>query len=231
MNAHARSADDTQARLGEVTRSVADFSPYCEVGLKATWTANKKLTATFAAVSGWQLFSISNSAPAGGILLDYAARPEFTISYDNFIGNVAPDTESARLRVYHDVVARYNSNDRSKFAAVYALGTQRERASNNVAASWWGTTVIVKRCAAKTLVVGRLEHYSDPSQVIVVPPVPERFRTRAASLGIDVNFTGPVLWRIEVRGYRSRFAVWLLNGANHFGGRDRFVVSSLALTF
>ena len=103
---------------------VAEFSPYYEAGVKLTWAASPKLTATFAVLNGWQDISVYNTPPAGGIRLDYTPTSKLTLSYDNFVGNAAPDSEPARLRIYHDVVAQYNPDDKWQFAAVYSLGTQ-----------------------------------------------------------------------------------------------------------
>ena len=216
------------------TRSmVADFSPYYEAGAKMTWAVSPKATATFAAVNGWQNISAYNTPPAGGLRFDYAVTPKLTLlTYDNFIGNAAPDSEAVQMRIYHDVIAQYNPDSRWKLAAVYSIGSQGRRASNDGTASWWGTVGVAKYQATPTLaVVGRVERYSDPRQVIVVTGLPESFQTTSASIGIDVNFRAPLLWRTEFRGYRSANAVWPLHTLGHFGQNDSFIVSSLALTF
>ena len=211
---------------------VADFSPYYEAGVKLTWAATSKLTATFAVLNGWQDISVYNTPPAGGIRLDYTPTPKLTLSYDNFVGNAAPDSEPARLRIYHDVVAQYNPDDKWQFAAVYSLGTQTRSTLSGGTASWWGMTSFAKYHATSTLaLVARFEHYEDPSQVIVVTGLPASFDATGGSLGIDVNFKAPVLWRTEVRGLRSTNAVWPLHEAGTVGRNNMFFVPSLALTF
>lgn len=215
------------------TRSlVADYSPYYEAGAKLTWATTPKLTSTVALVNGWQNISAENTSPAGGVRFDYVATPQLTLTYDNFIGNVAPDSAPTRLRTYHDAIAQYNPTSRWKLAGVYSLGTERRRASDDGTASWWGFATIGKYALTPTLaLVGRVEHFADPSQVIIVTGTPDAFRTTAASLGVDVNFSAPVLWRTEVRAFRSRDAVWPAHAPNALESRDRFLVSSLALTF
>lgn len=215
------------------TRSlVADFSPYYESGAKLTWSATPKLTATLALLNGWQNISAENSEPAGGVRFDYAATPALTFTYDNFVGNVAPDSDAVRVRSYHDAIVQYNRGKRWKLAAMYSLGTESKRASDGGIASWWGMAALAKYAATPTLaIVGRVERYADPSQVIVVTSAGDSFRTNGASLGVDVNLGAPVLWRTEVRRFDSSDAVWPLHRANHFGASDTFFVSSLALTF
>jgi len=218
------------------TRSmVADFSPYYEAGVKLTWAPSSKLTATFAVVNGWQDISVYNTPPAGGVRVDYTPNDQLTLTYDNFIGNATADSVPVHLRVYHDVIVQYNPKGRWQFAAVYALGSQSRTLPtfpDSGTASWWGFTTLAKYHATSTLsLVARGEHYSDPSQVIVVTGLPSGFVTTSGSLGVDVNFQAPVLWRTEFRAYRSTAPVWPLQTLGHFGANDSFIVSSLALTF
>jgi hypothetical protein len=215
------------------TRSlVADFSPYYEAGAKVTWAASPKLTATFVLINGWQDVSNYNTPPAGGVRLDYAPTKTVTLTYDNFIGNAAADSAPVRMRVYHDVVAQYNANDRWQLAAAYALGTESGRTPSGGTASWWGVTTFAKYHATPSLsFVGRVEQYSDPSQVIVVTGLPASFQTTAASVGADVKLQAPVLWRTELRGFRSKDAVWPTHAVGGLSTNDAFFVSSLALTF
>ena len=215
------------------TRSmVADFSPYYEAGVKLTWAASSTLNATFVLVNGWQNISAENTPPGGGVRLDYSPTPKVTLTYDNYLGNSAPDSLPARIRTYHDVFAQYNPCRRWQFAVMYSLGTQSESTPSGGTASWWGMTSIGKfHLTSRVSLIGRVEAYSDPSQVIVATGLPASFHTLSASLGADVNFVGPVLWRSELRGYRSKQAVCPLHTAGDYSQNDSFIVTSLALTF
>jgi hypothetical protein len=215
------------------TRSfVADFSPYYEAGAKLTWAASSKLTATFALVNGWQDISVYNTPPAGGVRFDFSPDSSITLTYDNFIGNATPDSVPVHLRFYHDVIAQYNPKGRWQFAAVYSIGSQSRSTPTDGTASWWGFTTFAKYHATSTLsFVGRVERYSDPSEVIIVTGLPFPFQTNGASLGVDVNFRAPVLWRTEFRGFNSKYPVWPLHSLGHYGQNDSYLVSSLALTF
>jgi len=57
------------------------------------------------------------------------------------------------------------------------------------------------------------------------------FQTNGASLGIDVTPVPRLLWRTELRGFRSNAAVWPLHEVGDFGTNDLFAVTSLALGF
>jgi hypothetical protein len=215
------------------TRSlVAEFSPYYEAGAKLTWTASPTLTATFALINGWQNISVDNTPPAGGVRFDYTPTPKVTLTYDNFLGNVAPDSAPGRFRVYHDVIAQVTPTDRWQFAAVYSIGSQGKSTPTGGTASWWGMTTFAKYHATPTVAfIARVERYSDPSQVIIVTGEPASFQATAGSLGVDVKLQAPVLWRTEVRGFRSSGPVWPLHADGKFGRDNAFVVTSLALTF
>ncbi|HEY4217225.1 MAG TPA: outer membrane beta-barrel protein [Gemmatimonadaceae bacterium] len=215
------------------TRSlVADFSPYYESGAKLTWTTSPKLTTTVVLINGWQNISAENSTPATGVRLDYTPVPALTVTYDDFIGDVAPDSEPTRLRIYHDVLAQYTGSARWLFAAMYSLGTQGNTTPAGGIASWWGMTTFAKYHATPTVaLVARVERYSDPSQVIVATGTPSSFQTNAASLGVDVALRAPLLWRTEVRAFRSNNRIWPLHGVGALGENDGVVVTSLALTF
>ena len=69
------------------------------------------------------------------------------------------------------------------------------------------------------------------ARFFVVTGLPASFDATGGSLGVDVSFRAPVLWRTEVRGLRSSDAVWPLHESGTVGRNDVFFVTSLALTF
>lgn len=80
------------------TRSwVAEFSPYYESGVRATWTAPPAARLQLTPVNGWQNISETNSSKAIGVRFEYTLSPSVVFSYDNFIGNEAPDSAASRV--------------------------------------------------------------------------------------------------------------------------------------
>jgi hypothetical protein len=215
------------------TRSlVSDFSPYYEAGVKLTWTASSAVTAQILLLNGWQNISNYNTPPAGGIRVDYVVSPRLTLSYDNFFGDVAADNIPAQYRLYHDFIAQFTPSDRWQLAGMFSLGTQTRSTAGGETATWYGFTVLAKyKVTPRVSVVARVERYSDPHQVIVVTGLPDAFRTNGASLGIDVTPVPKLLWRTELRGYRSDAAIWPHHEIGDYGKNDLFVVTSLALSF
>ena len=215
------------------TRSlVADFSPYYEAGVKLTWTPSSAVTGQLLVLNGWQNISNYNTPPAVGLRVDYVASPTLTLSYDNFFGDVAADGIAAQYRLYHDFIAQLTLSSRWQLAGMFSLGTQTRSTPDGATATWYGFSVFAKyKFTPRVSVVARLERYSDPHQVIVVTGISDAFRTNGASLGVDVTPVPKLLWRTELRGYRSDAAVWPLHESGDFGKDDLFAVTSLALSF
>jgi hypothetical protein len=210
---------------------MADFSPYYEAGVKLTWTPSAAVTAQFDVLNGWQDISNYNTPPALGARVDYTVSPVLTLSYDNFLGNVAPDSSVPHVRFYNDWIAQYNPTGRWRFAAVFDLGLQSRTASDVGTATWYGTALIAKyHPTTRVGVVARVERYADPSRAIVQTDLPATFAASGASLGLDVNPVPRVLWRTEVRGLFGSQPLFPLHEAGAYSRNDGFVVTSLALT-
>lgn len=210
---------------------VGDFSPYYEAGVKLTWQASAAVAVQAVVVNGWQNISNENTPPAGGIRIDYAVNPKVTLSYDNFVGNVAADTSATQMRFYNDFIAQYNPSGAWQLAAVFDVGVQSHSRSDGTTGSWYGTTLIAKyHLTPRVAIVGRVERFADPDRVIVKTGLPAAFETNGASIGSDVSLTSRVLWRTEVRGYWSSGRVWPTHQAGDYSRDDGVAVTSLALT-
>jgi hypothetical protein len=214
------------------TRSlVADNSPYYEAGVKLTWTPTAHLSALVTVLNGWQDISNYNTPKAFGARVDYNVSPILTLSYDNFVGNMAPDSVREHERFYNDFTMQLNPS-RWQLAAVFDIGLQTHSASDGGIADWYGTSLIAKYHFSPVIaVVGRVERYADPSQIIVTTDVASAFKTSGGSVGVDVSPARQrFLWRTEVRGYDSDGAVWPEHRPGARSRTDLFAVSSLALT-
>jgi len=221
----------TRDNLAYTRSLIADFSPYYEAGAKLTWSPSPALTAQLDILNGWQNISNYNTPPAVGIRVDYVASPNLTLSYDNFFGDVAADSLSAQYRLYHDFIVQFAPSSRWQLSGMFSLGTQSRSAPSGKTATWYGASVFAKyRLCPNVGVVARLERYADPDQVIVLTGLPDAFRTTGGSLGVDVTLDPKVLWRTELRGFRSDAPVWPSHRNGDFGNDNLFVVTSLALT-
>ena len=192
----------TSADNPTYTRSlVAEYTPYYLSGARLTWAATPRLTAQLHVMNGWQNISENNRSKAIGARLDYTVSPALTVSYANFIGNEAPTGSSGALRVFNQVMARGTASG-WQWQGQVDLGQQSD-------SRWHGLVAIVRRpVTPRVAVVGRLERYSDPDQVIISTGRPVGFTGNGASAGVDVQLDAGLRWRSEVRGIRTADALY-----------------------
>jgi hypothetical protein len=209
---------------------IAEYSPYYETGVKATWTPSSKFTGTIALLNGWQNISETNGDKAGGIRLDYTPSSKVTLSYSNFLGNEAPEDQGDRLRFFHDFIVKLTPSDRFGFLASFDVGTQGDDATDNDA-SWYGFTTIARYQASGTVAVaGRFERYSDPDAVFITTAAGPGIERNAMSFNIDVTPGSNFLWRTEFRTFFADDEVFRQSDGT-LSKSSPFIVSSLAVTF
>jgi hypothetical protein len=172
------------------TRSLpAEFSPYYETGVRATWQARPSLAVTAVVVNGWQNISENNGDKAGGLRLEWTAAPTATLWYSNFVGREASAaTGNQSIRFFNDFGARIAPSARVLLIPTLDIGTQGGD-------TWYGASLVGRYAITPTVAVnGRVERYDDRHGVLA-----PGLRVSGASLGIDVA-RGPALWRTELRG-------------------------------
>lgn len=211
------------------TRSlIADYTPYYLSGAKLTWQASSTVSAQLHLVNGWQNISETNADKAIGTRIDWTPRPSLLLGWGTFVGNEQADSLPSRVRVLSQLLSRWTPPG-WELSAVVDVGQQGRPGGG--ADRWTGSTVIARRAVTPTMkVVGRLEHLFDRRQVLVTTGVPGGFRTTGGSVGLDVAPDARVLWRTELRGFRSRDGIWPEAGRPTGRRTGMLVVTSLAMT-
>jgi hypothetical protein len=211
------------------TRSlVADYTPYYLSGAKLTWQASRTVSAQLHLMNGWQNVSETNADKAVGTRIDWTPRPSVLLGWATFVGNEQADSLPRRVRLLSQLLGRWTPPG-WELSGVLDLGRQGRPGGGGD--TWTGSTWIARRTIAPGVkVVGRVEHLFDRRQVLVVTGSPGGFRTTGASLGLDVSPQPPVLWRTEVRSFRSGDAIWPRDGRPAGNRTGLLVVTSLALT-
>ncbi|HEX4933148.1 MAG TPA: porin, partial [Gemmatimonadaceae bacterium] len=209
------------------TRSlIADFSPYYQSGVKLTWQASSSVTAQLHVVNGWQTISESNSDKSIGGRIDWVASPRVTVSAYNLIGNELPDSVERRVRVFHGTSVKVTPNARVTLQGTLDYGWQ---ALGDGTGRWYGFALVGRmQLTGSAALVGRVERYEDPKQVIVATGSGTSFRAGGGSIGLDVTPAPRLLWRTELRGLTGDGAIFPARGPPTTS--TAFVVSSLALT-
>lgn len=182
------------------TRSlVADYTPYYESGVRATWSPRASVTAQLNVVNGWQIVSENNDDKAIGIRVDYTPAAWLTLSYDNFIGNERPDTLPSGVRSFHEVIVKARLTDRLETLVSVQRGSE-PRPSRNGTTSWGGGAAVARVNAGRGVALSaRLERFSDPEQAIAATGLGDGLVAWGGSIGVDVGLGDQMLWRTEYR--------------------------------
>ncbi len=215
----------TSADNPTYTRSlVAEYTPYYLSGAKLTWIATPRLTAQLHVMNGWQNISENNRSKAIGARLDYAVSPALTVTYANFVGNEAPRGSTGAVRVFNQVMARGTTGS-LQWQGQVDLGQQ-------AGSRWHGLVAIVRRSVTpRVTLVGRVERYADPDQVIITTSRPDGFTGNGASAGVDVQLDGGLRWRSELRGTRTNEALYPEGPAAPPVRTNGVLVTSLSVGF
>jgi hypothetical protein len=208
------------------TRSLmADFSPYYQSGVKATYQWADTFSTQLHVLNGWQNISENNGNKALGFQAAYAPSDRLSLTYNNFFGNEV----GTQSRFFNDFIAKVGITDTLQIAAAYDVGLQQNPGGDS--SSVWQTYGVFVRYqfTPKFSLTVRGEQYFDKNQVIVVTGTPNGFQTTGASLTADVALHKQVLWRNEVRGFWSKDSVYPTKTG--LATNDGFVVTSLSLWF
>jgi hypothetical protein len=206
------------------TRSlVAEYSPYYQSGVKATWTRGA-VTAQVDVVNGWQNISENNTGKGVGGRIDYT-RNGTTLSYYNFVSDEAGNL----LRTFNGVGAKIVAGPVTWLAQA-DIGTQ-EGSAGAASTSWYGVVLIARmQMNAKSAAVARVERFDDKSQTIASTGMPgAAMRATGASLGIDATPAPRMFWRTEFRGWVNASSVF--PGGSIPRQVSVLAVSSLSLSF
>jgi hypothetical protein len=216
----------TSADNPTYTRSlVADYTPYYLSGVKLTWAITPRLTGQVHAVNGWQNISESNRNTAFGARLDYVVSPALTLAYANFVGNERVRGNERAYRIFNQAMAKGITPGAIEWQGQFDVGQEDS-------SSWYGAVLIVRRSVTpRVAVVGRVERYSDPDQVLLRTNLADGFVGNGASAGVDVLLDPGVRWRSELRGMRTTNAVFWESSASLASRTNAVLVTSLSFAF
>jgi hypothetical protein len=224
------------------TRSlVADYSPYYSTGVRLIHQATPTLTMRLDVVNGWQNISENNQGKGAGLRLDWTPAAAVSgdatsVSYYNLVSEEA----GTRPRLFNGVGMSVRRGHLTVLGQA-DVGVQRRAVGDNGWSRWYGLLAGARvQVTPAAAIVGRVERYVDPDQVILRTGAMRRngidlpnaaFRGNSASLGVDVRAAAGALWRTEARVFHNREAIFPdgSRGAPRRGGG--FVVSSLAVSF
>jgi hypothetical protein len=189
-----------------LTRSIlAENSPYYETGLKFSYNNKKQdLYFAFHVLNGWQKIELSklNQKPSVGTQITYKASNTLTLNYSNFIGNIKLG-DLKKLRTFHNLYGIYEVAPKLSFIFGFDIGTQK---GVDTKTQVWYTPVVISKInlSDKSKIAGRLEYYNDKNQVIITTSTTNGYQTLGASINYDYQIAPKVLFRSELKKYRSK---------------------------
>ncbi|HVT84219.1 MAG TPA: porin [Chitinophagaceae bacterium] len=211
---------------------VADNTPYFESGAKITYTSkNSKWLFSALALNGWQRITRvpGNSMISWGTQITYTPSSKVTVNWSGFWGTDKPD--SARLiRFYNNLYGIFQFNNKLGLTVGLDIGREQVSTGSSNKNTVYSPVAIVRFTPnEKWAVAVRGEYYSDRNGIIVSTGTPNGFKTFGASVNVDRNITGNVVWRTEFRTLHSKDAIFTKESG--VTDNDTFVTTSLALKF
>lgn len=210
-----------------LTRSlIAESSPYYETGARLNYEGNDKIYFSFLVLNGWQNIRDLNSNKALGTQLQFKPNSKWIFNSSTFWGNELPDN-TPRYRFFHDFFVNYNSGKKWVFAGAFDFGIQEKLVSKGFN-NWTGGALQAQfKMQEKVVLNGRFEFYRDKANLIITPPFnfSNGFKTTGASAGVDILPSDRVMWRNEIRVFKSPYKIF--ERGNSALNHDLFLTTSL----
>jgi hypothetical protein len=216
-----------------LTRSIlADNTPYYESGVKLTYgTDNEKWILTSLILNGWQKIQRvpGNSFPSFGTQIIYKPTDKILLNSSTLIGTDSPD--SARLmRYFHNFYTIFQVSDRLGFTVGFDYGVQQATPSSSSYDSWLSPVVIARLTLTdKASMDFRAEYYQDETGIIIATGTPNGFKTTGLSTNFDYKISDHALWRIEVRNFKSKDAIFTRDAS--MVKDNTFITTALSINF
>jgi hypothetical protein len=198
---------------------VADFSPYYQTGVRASWKPSEQWSAQLHLINGWQNISENNGGKSVGTQILYSAQG-WSLSYSTILGN------EEGFRHYHDLVLKLPTTGRYQIGLELDYGHQETGSAGSE--TWTGFTFLQRFAVSEGWAIsGRIERFLDPAGVVARSATGMGLRAWGASLGLDRELSPSLLLRGEARGIWAADAVF--PESEGYSNRDMVVIASIAL--
>lgn len=196
-----------------LTRSMmADNSPYFETGAKLSYgTDNGKWNMAVLILNGWQRIQRvdGNTTPAFGHQLTFRPSDKVTLNSSSFIGNDFAESEK-KMRYFHNLYGQFQISNQFAFIAGFDIGIQQKSKGKDKYDTWYTPVIIAQyRPNEKISITARGEYFDDKNAVIIASNAEQGFQTFGTSANIDYHILPNVVWRTEVKNFKSKDALFL----------------------
>jgi hypothetical protein len=150
------------------TRSwMADYSPYYQTGIKATYVFDDAWSAQIQVLNGWQRIGDNNNGKSLGTQIVWKAGAS-TLTFNTFLGPELTDDDHD-WRYFVDFVWTLQIGLANQVALTLDLGLQQEPQAP--ADTWWGAAAYYRRqLSPRWAATVRAEVYRDPEGVMSGTP-------------------------------------------------------------
>lgn len=216
-----------------LTQSLAaEYSPYFETGIRATYTINNKWKFVLLALNGWQNILDNNNNKAIGTQLVFTPFEKLRLNSSTYIGEGrnAPIGFEQHTRYFHDLYATWMLTKKLGIAGVFDYGLEKE--SEIVQYPWWSSALLLKYdLHPKFSVCARGEYFNDPNEILVPTGDPEGFQVAGASLNVDYKPSSHTMLRVEGKHYLSQGEIFFVPGSGYYVPYSTTITSSLVVWF
>jgi hypothetical protein len=190
------------------TRSLgADNTPYYLTGARFSLPLGSKWTAYLYVLNGWQVIESQHDPLDFGSQLEFKPGSKWDINWNTYFGDESSITNPGyRTRYFGDLYATFAPSATWNFSAdAYTGWQQRWEGNLFVSRQWWNANACARYgFAPGNSLSARIEHFSDPYQVLVKPVTnASGFILSSASLGYNLSIGDDVLLRMEARYFLS----------------------------
>ena len=233
MPSHIGFESAVGANVATLTRSMqAENSPYFSAGAKLNYISpNGKWNMSLHYLNGWQRIKRTdgNTTPAFGHQVTFIPNDKFSINSSSFIGSDTPDS-LRQMRYFHNLYAIFKPVQHMVLTAGFDIGAQQKAKYSDSYNIWYSPILVAQYLfSEKWSATLRAEYYADKKGVIITTDTPNGFQTLGLSLNIDYHFSENILWRVELRNFSSKDAVYFNTNKNVTN--EAFATTSLALKF
>jgi hypothetical protein len=212
------------------TRSLlADYTPYYWTGLRLEHFIDNRQTLQVHLINGWQAVAENNEAKAVSFRYENKLK-DHTLSYALFFGDEEVVSERPRFRGYHNFIWEWRYSQEWQLLFGFDLGHASQQENDGVD-GWYASVLRLRHnLDSQRSITFRIESFQDRHQATVFTGTTNGFKVSSASINYDHHFEDKILWRTELRGFRSKDEIYPQGrqGFNYYNG---FLVTSLSLGF
>jgi hypothetical protein len=219
------------------TRSFApEYVPYYLAGVKFSGPLNDKLVLSLYLLNGWQQIRDQNSGKSLGTQLEYRPDEKNLVNWNAYLGDERSDEQPwFRMRYFTDVFWVYNPEGRWSITSCAYIGLQQRTDSLGLSPNgsiWWqANTSIRHRFTDMISLSGRVEYFSDPESVQILPLTPaDGFKSFSVGLCYNHQIGSNVMFRCEYRQFLSPGEVFPMPDGRA-GNQKTWLIANLTAWF